>query len=94
MEVVYILYSEKLDKFYIGRSCDLDQRLKYHNHPIESRKFTARGIPWVLKLKITCKSKDQAIRLEKMIKKMKSRKFIEALIADGTQVAPLLDKTA
>jgi hypothetical protein len=40
---VYILYAAKVDKYYVDRTEDLD------NNPVESRKFTAKGIPWLLK---------------------------------------------
>jgi predicted GIY-YIG superfamily endonuclease len=40
----YILYSASADKFYVGHSEDVQQRLIYHNHPIEKRKYTVRGI--------------------------------------------------
>jgi hypothetical protein len=46
---VYILYSARLSKYYIGRTENLELRLQFHNDPLESRKFTARGIPWVPK---------------------------------------------
>ncbi|MCI0751250.1 MAG: GIY-YIG nuclease family protein [Flammeovirgaceae bacterium] len=78
----YILYSEKLDKFYVGGTEDLATRLKFHNNPIEPRKFTAKGIPWILKLSIDCTSKSEALIMEKRIKSMKSRKFIMSLIED------------
>jgi putative endonuclease len=76
---IYILYSEKLDKYYIGRTEDLSVRLEFHNNPIESRKFTARGIPWVIVFSFECESLKEAELLEKTLKKMKSRKFIERL---------------
>lgn len=30
---VYILYSESADKYYIGQTADLEQRLQQHNDP-------------------------------------------------------------
>jgi putative endonuclease len=79
---VYVLYSESLDRYYVGYTSDIEQRIHFHNNPIESRKFTARGRPWVLKLAITLSTKVQAAQLEKFIKKMKSRKFVEQLVSD------------
>jgi putative endonuclease len=93
MQYVYILYSRKLDRFYVGRTEDLDFRLQLHNNPIESRKYTARGIPWELRLKIPCESKEQTIQAEKLIKQMKSRKFIESLLEDELLVAEILKRT-
>jgi len=47
MPYVYILYSEKLDKFYVGACTDLNRRLYEHN--IGHSKFTSTGVPWILK---------------------------------------------
>jgi putative endonuclease len=46
MYYVYILFSEKLGKKYIGRTDDLRSRIKEHNRGDSS--FTNRGIPWKL----------------------------------------------
>jgi putative endonuclease len=42
----YILYSRKLDRFYIGVSVDVYRRLRHHNN--RESGFTARGVPWQL----------------------------------------------
>ena len=91
---VYILYSVKLDKYYVGRTEDIDLRLKFHNHPFESRKFTARGLPWELRLTIPCQTKGQSIRMEKLIKAKKSRKFVESLLNDRSQVEKIIRETS
>ena len=75
---VYILYSEKLSKFYIGYSSDVASRLSYHNSEGNTI-WTKRGIPWELIFEINVLSEAQAIGIEKHIKKMKSRKYIENL---------------
>ena len=90
---VYILYSAKIDKYYIGRTENLELRVQYHNHPVESRKFTFRGLPWVLKLSIPCDSLEHSIKLEQFIKKMKSRKFVESLIRDERLRNDIIKKT-
>ena len=76
---VYILFSEKISRFYVGMTENLHQRLEHHNHPISNLKFTAKGIPWKLFLSITCQSKEHALKLEKLIKSKKSSVFIENL---------------
>jgi len=30
---IYIIYSEKFDKYYVGFSSDIEGRLAAHNHP-------------------------------------------------------------
>ena len=83
---VYILYSSKLDKYYIGRSTDLAKRLEFHNNPIEGRKFTAKGIPWQMKFSHQCESYEESVLLERYLKKLKSRKALEMLIASPSLI--------
>jgi putative endonuclease len=75
---LYILYSEKLDKFYIGSTTDIDRRISEQNRGKE--KFTKTGMPWELKYKEEFSELIDARRRELFIKKQKSRKFIENLI--------------
>ena len=79
MPCMYILYSEKLNKYYIGACIDIERRLYKHN--IGHSKFTSLGIPW--KLIYTEQFEDLAVakKRELQLKKMKSRKYIEALIS-------------
>lgn len=74
----YILYSEAIDKFYIGHTNDLVRRLSEHNRT--KGKFTDKGIPWKLVYTEAYSSKDEAARREKQIKRKKSRRYIEWLI--------------
>ncbi|WP_040506980.1 GIY-YIG nuclease family protein, partial [Gillisia limnaea] len=41
-DCVYILFSEKLDRFYIGSTSDFDVRMDFHRNS-EARKFTAKA---------------------------------------------------
>ena len=79
---VYILYSAKLDRYYVGASADVEQRLAFHNHPLETRKFTAKGIPWKLCVSIDFQTKKEALSAERKIKMSKSRIIIEKIISD------------
>ena len=81
MPYTYILYSEKLDKFYIGACIDLGRRLYEHN--IGHSKFTSLGIPWKIMYTEEFSTLTEAKKRELAIKKMKSRKYIEDLIAKG-----------
>ena len=76
MHTVYILYSEKLNRYYTGYSQNLEKRLEFHIEKNESRKFTAKADDWVVFHKIACKTKNQAECIEKHIKSMKSSKYI------------------
>ena len=78
MAFVYIIYSEKVNKYYVGACIDLQRRLYEHN--IGHSKFTATGIPWKLMYKEEFIDLPTAKKREMEIKKMKSRKYIEKLI--------------
>ena len=77
MPFTYILYSEKLNKYYVGACIDMERRLYEHN--IGHSKFTSTGIPWIVKYTETFETLKQAKKRELAIKKMKSRKYIESL---------------
>ncbi|MCA6438638.1 MAG: GIY-YIG nuclease family protein [Sediminibacterium sp.] len=78
MAYLYIIYSERLNKHYVGACIDLERRL--HEHNIGHSKFTSTGIPWVLKYTEQFLDLPAAKKRERQIKSMKSRKYIEALI--------------
>ena len=74
----YILYSSKLDRYYIGSTNNLEWRLERHN--MGWGRYTKKGIPWKIVYHETYQSKTEAMKRELEIKKMKSRKYIESLI--------------
>jgi putative endonuclease len=78
---MYILYSLKLNKYYIGACSDLERRLYEHN--IGHSKFTSLGIPWDLKYKEVFETLQLAKKRELEIKKKKSRIYIENLIGSS-----------
>jgi len=78
MAWVYILHSQKLDKYYVGACTDLDRRLYEHN--LGHSKFTSTGIPWRLVYSEEVENLVLAKQRELKIKKMKSRAYIEDLI--------------
>lgn len=77
----YILFSEKLNKYYTGACIDMKRRLYEHN--IGHSKFTRTGTPWVLVYEEQYSSLAEAKQRELQIKKMKSSKYIEDLIIEG-----------
>ena len=81
MAFTYILYSSKLNKYYIGTCSDIERRLYEHN--IGQSKFTSLGIPWVVVYKEEFQQLSEAKKRELYIKKMKSRKYIDDLITKG-----------
>lgn len=83
MYYLYILYSPSIDRYYTGISNNVPDRLKRHNEG--GKKYTTRGIPWVLKYTEEFPSRKEAEARERALKKKKSRKVLELLISEATQ---------
>jgi len=79
---VYILYSQTIDKYYVGKSEIVENRLNYHNSD-SNKIWTKRGKPWELKKAIEFENSTLASKAERFIKKQKSRIFIERIISEG-----------
>jgi putative endonuclease len=75
---VYILYSQKISKYYIGHTNDINRRLNEHN--LGHERFTRTGVPWILVYSREFDSRSEAHHEEMRIKKRKSKKYIETLI--------------
>jgi len=79
MATCYILYSEKLDKYYIGSTeGSNEERLK--KHLTDHKGFTGKAKDWKVVYSEILPDKHQALTREKHIKSWKSRKMIEKLI--------------
>ena len=79
MYYCYILYSTKLDKYYIGSTGDLEGRLLRHN--TSNQGFTSTGKPWEIKYFESFETKSEAQKREVQLKKWKNRKVLEELMA-------------
>jgi putative endonuclease len=77
---VYIIYSEKLDAFYIGQTMDIDQRIREHNQVFFKNSSTSKSDDWKLFFSLKCTSRKQAILIERHIKRMRSRKYYSDLL--------------
>jgi putative endonuclease len=77
----YIIFSKSLSKFYIGAcNSSLTKRIENHNnHSYGKHRFTAKASDWMLYLKIETNDYAHAIRIERKIKSMKSKVFIQNL---------------
>jgi len=78
MFTTYILYSERIDIYYVGSTSNIEDRLKRHNSGRST--FTKRGLPWKLVYSKNYQTKSEAYQAELYIKLQKSRKYIEELI--------------
>ena len=89
---VYILYSKKLNKYYIGFTENLNQRLGFHLNETQSREFTYKADDWELIFTIKCESKNKGLSIEKHIKSMKSKIYIQNLLKYPEMKFKLLEK--
>ena len=78
---IHILYSAKADKFYVGYTTDFLQRVQGHNSQEFFSTYTSKHRPWILAaVFLVGPDESTAVRLERIIKKQKSRRLIELLI--------------
>jgi len=79
---LYFIYSVSTNKYYTGISEDPWKRVKDYNDE-RNKKSTAPGRPWIAKgFWEISESEAEALRVERFVKKQKSRKFIERMLED------------
>ncbi len=76
--IVYILFSETKNRFYIGFTSDMQQRIMRHNQ--KSKGFTGNVNDWKIVYTEKYNSKEEAYTREQQIKSWKSRIKIQELI--------------
>ena len=74
MYFVYLLYSDKFDRIYIGQTNNIAARLDKHNKGDVSS--TKAYIPWKIVRIEQFRSRGEAMRKEKILKSQKGRDFI------------------
>ena len=80
MPFVYILYSPSCNQFYIGATTvAVESRLEWHLIKHYENNFTTKAQDWELFYQVECGSLTQALKIEKHIKSMKSKKYITDL---------------
>ena len=92
MHYLYIIYSESINRYYIGESPDAEIRLGQHNNHYFNTNFTNAANDWKFSLKYRCQNREQALFLEKFIKRMKSRVFIQKIIENPEILSEILKK--
>jgi putative endonuclease len=79
MFTVYVLYSEKHNKIYVGMTSNLEQRFLSHNE-LGKKGWTIRFRPWLILYTEEYKEKSTALKREKQLKSGQGREFIRSLI--------------
>ena len=75
---VYILYSERLSKFYKGSTSNLDLRVKRHNSGYET--YTKTGLPWRLIWHTEKSTKSASMILEEKLKNLSVQRSVDFMI--------------
>ncbi len=78
MFFVYVLWSQKLQKRYVGSTKHLARRLSEHNAGKTS--FTSRGIPWTLLYSEQYVTSSEARSREIFFKSGVGRKWLDDLL--------------
>jgi len=89
---LYILFSNSSDKFYVGETHNVIERISKHNEHFYKNSFSKIANDWELVLTFECTDKNDALYLEKFIKKMKSKVFIEKIIGNPEILNDILSK--
>ena len=66
--IVYILKSISHDKYYIGQTNDMNQRIRRHN--TGQSVYTKQFIPWEVVLTLEKSTRSEAMSLEKKLKNL------------------------
>jgi putative endonuclease len=84
MHSVYILYSPSIDTYYVGQSVNAHYRTFQHNQHFYPRASTIKASDWQIKIQFEVPGRKEALVVESYIKSMKSKTFLNKLIADET----------
>ncbi len=82
MFVLYILYDENRDKFYIGQTGNLKDRLQRHFN--KHSKCTKSG-SWKLVYTETFSTRSQACQRERYLKSLKDKQLIKKLVSRASR---------
>ncbi|OGU72532.1 MAG: hypothetical protein A2V93_10470 [Ignavibacteria bacterium RBG_16_34_14] len=77
MYYVYVLWSDKLKRRYIGSSENVESRLNKQNTGLSN--YTSRGIPWILIHQEKFETKAEALQREKFLKSGMGRGWLNQL---------------
>ena len=75
MFYVYIIFSESIQQFYCGQTCNILFRIQQHNSG--ETVSNKHGVPWRLIGYIRVETRSDAMKLEKRIKKRGISRWIQ-----------------
>ena len=92
MHLVYILYSPRLDKYYVGETEDIELRINQHKSNFYKNSYTSKSDDWILKKTFQVNNKSIALQIEKHIKRKGNKEYKEKVIDDDGLVQYLINK--
>lgn len=75
MHYVYVIYSKTLNRFYVGETANLEDRLK--GHVSNKNKYTGKAKDWNLVWNTVLPDRRSALLMEKKIKHRGIARFLE-----------------
>ena len=79
MFTVYVLYSERYDKIYVGFTSNLEQRLLSHNE-LGTKGWSIKFRPWVVLHTELFESRQEALMREKELKTARDRAWVQSIV--------------
>ncbi len=92
MATVYVLYSKTIDGYYVGSCIEFLSRFQEHLNKTYENAYTRKASDWKLYFLLENLEYAQARKIEKHIKLMKSRTYIENLKKYPEMVSLLTEK--
>jgi putative endonuclease len=92
MTYLYFILSSAKNKIYVGVTSNLQERLRKHNDHSYAGAFSKIATDWELIFQKEFEDKQEALFLERFIKRMKSRKFIQKIIENPEILNDILSK--
>ena len=81
MYFVYVLYSNRHDKYYIGQTNNLERRLGQHNSG--KSRATKHYLPWAIFFQKELKTRVEAMQFEKYLKSLKNKNYLSIILSRG-----------
>lgn len=91
---LYILHSKLTNAYYTGETHNVEKRILKHNNHSYQNSFTKTTDDWELIMVFECIDRSESLYLESFIKRMKSKVFIEKIIANPEILKDILSKRA
>lgn len=91
MHFVYVIYSPSADRYYIGETIDIAERLIQHRQHHYAGSFSSFADDWKIAFSLRFKDRASALKAEAHLKKSKSKVYLKRLHHDKSALEKLID---